>query len=116
MAWETQCSPSLFSPCHYTLSLSHPEATPEQSKRTGPHHKTYKTVTWAPENNGETPKQEEEKVTQEVMERTRLQKLEKAGIKVLPAAVRYSRSERKGVKAAAAAVVWQLWPRTNRML
>ncbi|XP_070684312.1 LIM and calponin homology domains-containing protein 1-like [Pempheris klunzingeri] len=65
---------------------SHTQATPEQGKRTGPHHKTPKTVTWAPENNGE--KQEEE--TQEVLEQRRLQKLEKAGIKVLPAAVRYS--------------------------
>ncbi|XP_042340959.1 LIM and calponin homology domains-containing protein 1-like isoform X2 [Plectropomus leopardus] len=67
---------------------SHPQTTPEQSKRTGPHHKIPKTVTWALENNGE--KQEEEKVTQEVLEQRRLQKLEKAGIKVLPAAVRYS--------------------------
>ncbi|XP_056227871.1 LIM and calponin homology domains-containing protein 1-like isoform X2 [Seriola aureovittata] len=63
---------------------------PEQGKRTGLHNKTPKTVTWAFENNGEKPKQEEEKVTQEVLEQRRLQKLEKAGIKVLPAAVRYS--------------------------
>ncbi|XP_070768876.1 LIM and calponin homology domains-containing protein 1-like [Enoplosus armatus] len=69
---------------------SHPQATPEQGKRTGPHPKTLKTVTWAPENNGEKLKQEEEKVTQEVLDQRRLQKLEKAGIKVLPAAVRYS--------------------------
>ncbi|XP_041641242.1 LIM and calponin homology domains-containing protein 1-like isoform X2 [Cheilinus undulatus] len=67
---------------------SHNHATPEQSKRTGAHHKTPKTVTWAPENNEE--KQEEEKVTQEVLEQRRLQKLQKAGIKVLPASVRYS--------------------------
>ncbi|XP_039650147.1 LIM and calponin homology domains-containing protein 1-like isoform X5 [Perca fluviatilis] len=69
---------------------SHPQATPEQSKRTGQHHKTPKTVTWAPENNGEKLKLEEEKVTQEVLEQKRLLMLEKAGIKVLPAVVRYS--------------------------
>ncbi|XP_038569024.1 LIM and calponin homology domains-containing protein 1-like isoform X2 [Micropterus salmoides] len=69
---------------------SHPEATPEQGKRTGPHHKTPKTVTWAAEKNGEKLKQEEDKVTQEVLDQRKLQKLEKAGIKVLPAAVRYS--------------------------
>ncbi|XP_044046326.1 LIM and calponin homology domains-containing protein 1-like isoform X10 [Siniperca chuatsi] len=69
---------------------SHLQATPEQGKRTGPHHKTPKTVTWAPENNGGKLKQEEEKVTQEVLDQRKLQKLEKAGIKVLPAAVRYS--------------------------
>ncbi|TDH16354.1 hypothetical protein EPR50_G00019030 [Perca flavescens] len=69
---------------------SHPRATPEQSKRTGPHHKTPKTVSWAPENNGEKLKPEEEKVTQEVLEQKRLLMLEKAGIKVLPAVVRYS--------------------------
>ncbi|XP_058496142.1 LIM and calponin homology domains-containing protein 1-like [Solea solea] len=69
---------------------SHTQATVEQDKRTGPHHKTPKTVTWALENNGEKVKQEEERVTQEVLEQRRLQKLEKAGIKVLPAAARYS--------------------------
>ncbi|XP_049900717.1 LIM and calponin homology domains-containing protein 1-like isoform X4 [Epinephelus moara] len=69
---------------------SHPQATPEQPKKTGPHHKTPKTVTWALENNGEKVKQEEEKVTRESVEQRRLQMLEKAGIKVLPAAVRYS--------------------------
>nr|XP_046270945.1 LIM and calponin homology domains-containing protein 1-like isoform X2 [Scatophagus argus] len=69
---------------------SHPQATPEQGKRAGTHHKTPKTVTWAPENNGEKLRREEEKVTQEVLEQRKLQKLEKAGIKVLPAAVRYS--------------------------
>ncbi|XP_071360602.1 LIM and calponin homology domains-containing protein 1-like isoform X2 [Trachinotus anak] len=63
---------------------------PEQGKTTGLHHKTPKTVTWAFENNGEKLKQEEEKVPQEVLEQRRLQRLEKAGIKVLPAAVRYS--------------------------
>ncbi|XP_047434572.1 LIM and calponin homology domains-containing protein 1-like isoform X2 [Mugil cephalus] len=66
---------------------SHPQ---EPGKRTGPQHKTPKTVTWALENNGEKTKQEEEVVTQDVLEQRRLQKLEKAGIKVLPAAVRYS--------------------------
>lgn len=45
-------------------------------------------------------------MTEEVLERKRLQKLEKAGIKVLPAAIRYSRSE-KGDMRAAGAVVWQ---------
>lgn len=50
-------------------------------------------MTWAAENNGE--KQEEERVTEEPLERQRLQKWEKAGIKVLPAAVRYSRSGRR---------------------
>lgn len=71
-----------------------PSHAPEQGKKTGLQHKAPKTVTWAFENNGEKTKQEEEKVTQEVLEQRRLQKLEKAGIKVLPAAVRYSRSER----------------------
>nr|XP_043883787.1 LIM and calponin homology domains-containing protein 1-like isoform X2 [Solea senegalensis] len=69
---------------------SQTQATVEQGKRTGPHHKTPKTVTWALENNGGKVKQEEERVTQEVLEQRRLQKLEKAGIKVLPAAARYS--------------------------
>lgn len=86
---------------HYTPFPS--QATPEQGKRAGPHHKTPKTVTWAPENNGEELK-EEEKVTQEVLEQRRLQKLEKAGIKVLPAAVRYSRSGRRGMRASAVVV------------
>ncbi|XP_008291215.1 LIM and calponin homology domains-containing protein 1-like isoform X2 [Stegastes partitus] len=69
---------------------SHPPATPEQGKRPGLHHKIPKTVTWAPESNGENLKQEEEMDTQQVLEQRKLQKLEKAGIKVLPAAVRYS--------------------------
>ncbi|KAM4583826.1 uncharacterized protein PAE49_003641 isoform 3-T3 [Odontesthes bonariensis] len=69
---------------------SHPQATSEQSQRMGLLHKTSKTVTWAPENNGEKLKQEEEMVTQEVMEQRKLQKLKKAGIKVLPAAVCYN--------------------------
>ncbi|KAG7221905.1 hypothetical protein INR49_016931, partial [Caranx melampygus] len=66
------------------------EGEQRRAKKTGLHHKAPKTVTWAFENNGEKTKQEEEKVTQEVLEQRRLQKLEKAGIKVLPAAVRYS--------------------------
>ncbi|KAM7394447.1 hypothetical protein PAMP_021251 [Pampus punctatissimus] len=69
---------------------SHPEATPEQVEGKRLHFKTPKTVTWAPENNEEQLKHEEEKVAQDMLEQRRLQKLEKAGIKVLPAAVRYS--------------------------
>ncbi|XP_037621258.1 LIM and calponin homology domains-containing protein 1-like isoform X3 [Sebastes umbrosus] len=69
---------------------SHPQATPEQSKRSGLHHKTPKTVTWAPENNEEKLKQEEENMTQDVLEQRKLKMLQKAGIKVLPAAVRYN--------------------------
>ncbi|RVE76050.1 hypothetical protein OJAV_G00005030 [Oryzias javanicus] len=65
------------------------QATPEQSKRAGLHHKTPKTVTWAPENNGEKRKQEEQMVTQEALEQRKFQKLEKAGIKVLPAAIHH---------------------------
>uniref|UniRef100_A0A8C2Z793 Uncharacterized protein n=1 Tax=Cyclopterus lumpus TaxID=8103 RepID=A0A8C2Z793_CYCLU len=53
---------------------------------------------------GEKLKQEEEKVTQEVLEQKRLQKLERTGVKVLPAAVRFSRSERSGMRATAAVV------------
>lgn len=41
-------------------------------------------------------------MTEEALERRRLQKLEKAGIKVLPAAVRYSRSEQRGTRASGA--------------
>ncbi|XP_039879742.1 LIM and calponin homology domains-containing protein 1-like isoform X3 [Simochromis diagramma] len=67
---------------------SQPQATADQCKKFTLLHKTSKTVTWAPENNGE--KREEEVVTQEVLEQRRMQKLEKAGIKVLPAVVRYS--------------------------
>ncbi|XP_047189981.1 LIM and calponin homology domains-containing protein 1a isoform X2 [Scophthalmus maximus] len=66
------------------------QATPEQGKGTGLLHKSPKTVTWAPENNGEKLKQEEENVAQDVLGQRRLQMLEKAGIKVLPAVVRYS--------------------------
>ncbi|XP_031718993.1 LIM and calponin homology domains-containing protein 1-like isoform X2 [Anarrhichthys ocellatus] len=69
---------------------SHPQAPSEQFKRTGLHHKTPKTVTWAPENNGEKLTHEEEAVTQEVLEQKKLQKVEKAGVKVLPAAIRFS--------------------------
>ncbi|KAK5899153.1 hypothetical protein CesoFtcFv8_008660 [Champsocephalus esox] len=75
------------------------QASQEQSTKTGPQHRTPKTVTWAPEKN--EGKQEEEKVTQEVvLEQKKLQRLQKAGVKVLPAAVRYSRSERSGMRAA----------------
>ncbi|XP_068444648.1 LIM and calponin homology domains-containing protein 1-like isoform X2 [Clinocottus analis] len=69
---------------------SHTQAASEQCKRTGLQYKTPKTVTWAPESTAERLKQEEEKVTQEVLDQKRLQKLEKTGIKVLPAAVRFS--------------------------
>lgn len=101
---HTHTSSSLIFPCHYTPFPSHPQTTPEQSKRSGLHHKTPKTVTWAPENNEEKLKQEEENMTQEVLEQRKLKMLQKAGIKVLPAAVRYSRSERRGHEAAAAVV------------
>lgn len=83
--------------------LSQPQATADQCKKFTLLHKTSKTVTWAPENNGE--KQEEEVVTQEVLEQRRMQKLEKAGIKVLPAVVRYNRSGRMGMRTPASAVV-----------
>lgn len=46
-------------------------------------------------------------MTEEVLERKRLQKWEKAGIKVLPAAIRYSRSDKRGMRAAGA-VVWHV--------
>ncbi|KAM6942187.1 uncharacterized protein PEZ65_004097 [Lycodopsis pacificus] len=72
---------------------SHPQAPSEQFKRTRLHHKTPKTVTWAPENNGEKLTHEEEAVTQEVLEQKKVEKVEKvekAGIKVLPVAVRFS--------------------------
>ncbi|XP_045074037.1 LIM and calponin homology domains-containing protein 1 isoform X2 [Coregonus clupeaformis] len=62
----------------------------------GPRSRNPKTVTWAPD--GEGPKeeegghgQEEEVLKREVEERQKLQRLEKAGIKVLPAVIRYSR-------------------------
>ncbi|KAK5865704.1 hypothetical protein PBY51_019952 [Eleginops maclovinus] len=74
------------------------QASQEQSTRTGLHHRTPKTVTWAPEKNEE--KQEEENANQEVLEQKKMQRLQKAGIKVLPAAARYSRSESSGMRAA----------------
>lgn len=43
-------------------------------------------------------------MTEEVPEHMKLQKMEKAGIKVLPAAIRYSRSEERDMGAARAAV------------
>lgn len=43
-------------------------------------------------------------MTEEVLEHKRLQKWEKAGIKVLPAAIRYSRSAKRGMGAARAVV------------
>ncbi|XP_037545768.1 LIM and calponin homology domains-containing protein 1 [Nematolebias whitei] len=84
---------------------SHPRTAQEQSKRSGLHHKTPKSVTWAPESHGEKVKQVED---MEVLEQRRLQKLEKAGIKVLPAAVRYISppiSEEEEVKPASPSVV-----------
>lgn len=42
-------------------------------------------------------------MAQDVLQQRKLQMLEKAGIKVLPSAVRHSRSERKGMRAA---VMW----------
>ncbi|XP_035993403.1 LIM and calponin homology domains-containing protein 1 isoform X3 [Fundulus heteroclitus] len=66
---------------------SHLQTTPEQSKRNGLHHKPPKTVTWAPENEAEKLKLGADL---EVLEQRRLEKLKKAGIKVLPAAVRYN--------------------------
>ncbi|XP_023189234.1 LIM and calponin homology domains-containing protein 1-like isoform X1 [Xiphophorus maculatus] len=66
---------------------SHLQTIPEQTKRTGFHQKPPKTVTWAPESQAEKLKQGEDL---EVLEQWRLEKLKKAGIKVLPAAVRYN--------------------------
>ncbi|XP_027873286.1 LIM and calponin homology domains-containing protein 1-like isoform X2 [Xiphophorus couchianus] len=66
---------------------SHLQTIPEQTKRTGFHQKPPKTVTWAPESQAEKLKQGEDL---EVLEQRRLEKLKKAGIKVLPAAVRYN--------------------------
>lgn len=56
-------------------------------------------MTWAPESQAEKLKQGEDL---EVLEQRRLEKLKKAGIKVLPAAVRYNRSGRMGMRGAAA--------------
>ncbi|XP_013876151.1 LIM and calponin homology domains-containing protein 1 isoform X2 [Austrofundulus limnaeus] len=84
---------------------SHPRTAHEQSKRSGVHHKSPKTVTWAPENNGENMKQVEDV---DVLQQRRLQMLEKAGIKVLPAAVRYNSppvSEEKEVKPASPSII-----------
>lgn len=91
---------SSYIPCCYAPFLGHPRTAPEQSKRSGVHHKSPKTVTWAPENDGDKVKQVED---MGVLEQRRLQKLKKAGIKVLPAAVRYNRSGWTGMSAAAAA-------------
>ncbi|KAM4751068.1 uncharacterized protein FYW61_006878 isoform 2-T2 [Anableps anableps] len=76
---------------------SHLQTIPEQSKRTGLLHKAPKTVTWAPENNAEKPEQGE---NSEMLEQRRLEKLKKAGIKVLPAAVRYNSAPRTEEKEA----------------
>ncbi|KAJ3613957.1 hypothetical protein NHX12_017535 [Muraenolepis orangiensis] len=76
----------------------------ESSTCSGPRSKTFKTVTWAP---GDSVKEVEEEPTQQdqdqtrvdrdvsrvVLEQKKLQRLQKAGIKVLPAAVRYSRAQ-----------------------
>ncbi|XP_077965312.1 uncharacterized protein LOC120825416 isoform X12 [Gasterosteus aculeatus] len=67
----------------------HPRAPSEPFKRTGLLHKTPKTVTWAADSTGEEVKQEEEKGNQEALQQKRLMMLEKAGVKVLPAAVCY---------------------------
>lgn len=77
------------------MSLSLGQDCVKQEKKNESHNKTLKTVTWAFDKNEVKPKaeEEEERVSQEVLEQRRLQKLEKAGIKVLPAAVRYSRSD-----------------------
>ncbi|XP_068607155.1 LIM and calponin homology domains-containing protein 1-like [Brachionichthys hirsutus] len=66
------------------------QRSPEPGKRPGPHHKSPKTVTWAPESDGENLEADSGKRPREMLQQKRLQELEKAGIKVLPAAVRYS--------------------------
>lgn len=86
-----QLSSSLIFTCHYASS-----SLTEPGTKTALHHKAPKTVTWA-----ENPKQEEEKVSQEALEQRKLQRLEKAGIKVLPAAARYSRFGRTSMGCAA---------------
>lgn len=91
-------------PRRCTPSSSHPRAPSEPFKRTGLLHKTPKTVTWAADSTGEEVKQEEEKGNQEALQQKRLMMLEKAGVKVLPAAVCYGRSERRSMRAAAAVV------------
>ncbi|KAK7929134.1 hypothetical protein WMY93_005529 [Mugilogobius chulae] len=69
------------------------QANLEHGKKPGPHFRGPKCVTWAPDNSfnqKETPiLEDDEAETQEAMEQRKIQKLEKAGIKVLPAAVRY---------------------------
>ncbi|XP_062420649.1 LIM and calponin homology domains-containing protein 1-like isoform X2 [Pungitius pungitius] len=72
---------------------SRPRPPSEPSERTGLLLKAPKTVTWAPESTGEGVKQEqeeEEKGNQGALQQRRLAMLEKAGVKVLPAAVGYS--------------------------
>ncbi|XP_008398915.1 LIM and calponin homology domains-containing protein 1-like isoform X6 [Poecilia reticulata] len=66
---------------------SHLQTIPEQTRRIGFQQKPPKTVTWAPESQTEKLKQGEDL---DVLEQRRLEKLKKAGIKVLPAAVRYN--------------------------
>ncbi|XP_055079719.1 LIM and calponin homology domains-containing protein 1-like isoform X2 [Periophthalmus magnuspinnatus] len=66
----------------------------DHGKKPGPHFRNPKCVTWAPDNSfnqKEKPILEvDEAETREAMEQKKIQKLEKAGIKVLPAAVRYN--------------------------
>ncbi|XP_055014595.1 LIM and calponin homology domains-containing protein 1-like isoform X2 [Boleophthalmus pectinirostris] len=66
----------------------------EQEKKPGGHFRNPKCVTWAPDNSfnqREKPiLEDDEAETQEAMEQKKIQKLQKAGIKVLPAAVRYN--------------------------
>uniref|UniRef100_A0A8C7LBK7 Calponin-homology (CH) domain-containing protein n=1 Tax=Oncorhynchus kisutch TaxID=8019 RepID=A0A8C7LBK7_ONCKI len=80
----------------------------------GPRSRNYKTVTWAPD--GEEPReeegglgQEEEVLKREVEKHRRLQRLEKAGIKVLPAVIRYGRPaprlEQQEVKSPAPDII-----------
>lgn len=72
----------------------------EPGKRAGPHYRASKFVSWAPENNfnhREKPILEDETENQEAAVQRRMRRLEKAGIKVLPAAVRYGRSDRTGM-------------------
>ena len=86
--------------------------TLEEGEISGPRSKSFKTVTWAPGDSvkveaeeGEPTQEDQDRtredrdrtredrdVSREVSEQKRLQRLQKAGIKVLPAAVRYSRS------------------------
>ncbi|XP_077380154.1 LIM and calponin homology domains-containing protein 1-like isoform X2 [Festucalex cinctus] len=69
----------------YVLSAKRrPHAEDGEQRSPAEGKKNPKTVTWAPDHQGE----------KEVCERTRLQRLEKAGIKVMPAALRYGRKEK----------------------